>query len=329
MSIKSENNEGLILIIDALNLFMRHFVAHPAVNINGEHAGGIVGFLYSVIDMVERFNPASVIIVWEGGGSVRRRNIYSDYKMKRRPESLNRFYEDDIPDTVENRNRQISLIVEIMKKTSALQMYVPDCEADDVIAYLSMYRFKNNRKLIMSSDKDFYQLLDSKTIIYSPTWKKLVSSKDVIDKFCISPENFALAKSVCGDTSDNISGVKGVGFKTLAKRFPTMSLPATVSIDTLVDESREMIADGSKIKAFQNIVISENIIRRNWKLIYLDTSCLAATQIKKINYLIDTFKPNKNKLEVMKILIKEGLQTFNVDRMFLAFNSVGAQSWKT
>tara|TARA_Y100001963_G_scaffold160093_1_gene267769 strand:- start:20984 stop:21958 length:975 start_codon:yes stop_codon:yes gene_type:complete len=324
MSVNNESDEDLVLIVDALNLFMRHFVAHPAVNINGEHVGGVVGFLYSVIDMVERFHPTSVIIVWEGGGSTRRRNIYSDYKMKRRPESLNRFYEDDIPDTVENRNRQITLIVDILKKVPALQMYISDCEADDVIAYLSMYRFKDNRKLIVSSDKDFYQLLDSKTIIYSPTWKKLVSSKDVINKFCISPDNFALAKSICGDASDNISGVKGVGFKTLAKRFPEMSSYMTISIDDIVSESKNHIADGSKIKAFQNIASSENIIRRNWKLIYLDTSCLAPVQIKKINNLIDTFSPNKNKLEVMKILIKEGLQTFNVDRMFMAFNRIGA-----
>jgi len=203
-----------------------------------------------------------------------------------------------------------------------MQVYVPDCEADDVIGYMSKYAFKDKRKVIVSSDRDFYQLLDNKTIIYSPTWKKLVTFKEVKEKFGISPENFCLAKAICGDPSDNISGVKGVGFKTLSKRFPELRESTSVEISDIIDVCNMNISEGTKIKAYQEIVSSEDLIRRNWKLIYLDTVNLSASQIQKINYLIDTFAVSRNKIHMMRALIKEGIQSFNIDRAFLSFNHI-------
>tara|TARA_R110001583_G_scaffold16272_1_gene66636 strand:- start:9787 stop:10752 length:966 start_codon:yes stop_codon:yes gene_type:complete len=315
--------EDLVLIIDALNLFTRHFVAHPATGVNGEHVGGIVGFLYAIADFSERFKPTRIVVVWEGGGSSRKRAIYSDYKQKRKPEKLNRFYEDDIPDTIENRNHQIAILVSIFKSLPINQMYIEDCEADDVIGYLSKYKIPNDKKLIVSSDKDFYQLLNKKTIIYSPTWKKFVTSKEVSSKFGVSPENFCLAKSICGDPSDNINGVKGVGFKTLAKKFPDIGMPDSLTADDIVSQCNTMINDGKKLKSIIRISESKDLIKRNWKLIYLDTANLSASQISKINYNFDTFTPVRNKIHLMRLLIKEGIQTFNVDRLFLSLNHIG------
>jgi|15BtaG_2_1085339.scaffolds.fasta_scaffold00604_3 DNA polymerase-1 len=320
---KTASND-LVLIVDALNLFTRHFVAHPATGVNGEHVGGIVGFMYAIADFSERFKPSKVIVVWEGGGSSKKRSIYGDYKQKRRPEKLNRFYEDgEMPDTVENRNHQISTLVEIMKNLPIIQMYVPDCEADDVIGYISKYTFKNNKKLIISSDKDFYQLLDNHTIIYSPTWKKLITRIEVTEKFGISPENFCLAKAICGDPSDNIDGVDRVGFKTLAKRFPDFAQSSILSIQDITSRCKLMLAEGNNLKAIKNISESETLIKRNWSLIYLDTGNLSSQQISKIGYTFDNFKPSRSKISVMRILIREGIQTFNVDRLFLSLNHVG------
>ena len=318
-----ESEKDVILIVDALNLFTRHFIAHPATGENGQHVGGIVGFLYAVTNFVEKYKAKSVIIVWEGGGSKRKRDIYKNYKQKRRPKKLNRFYEGDIPDTVENRNHQISTLISVFSNLPVVQIYVPDCEADDVIGYISRYTFKDNRKLIVSSDKDFYQLLDSKTIIYSPTWKKLVTSKEVNEKFKISPENFCLAKAVCGDPSDNIKGVKGAGFKSLSKRFPEFNHSDTFHISDLIARCDEMIREGVKLKIVENIHSSEDLLRRNWRLMYLDTANLSGSQIIKIENIIDTFSPNSNKINVMRILLGEGIQQFNVDRMFLSFKFVG------
>ncbi len=313
----------MILLVDGMNLFVRAFVANPAISAHGYHVGGVVGFLNSLRNCMEKFKPEKVLVVWEGGGSSRRRSIYPDYKNKSRPQKLNRFYDTtEIPDTVENRNQQISIIVNLLKSTPICQMYVPDCEADDVIGYLSMYRFANEKKLIISSDKDFYQLLNTNTIIYSPTLKNLVTAKDVLLKYNVSAHNFCLAKCLCGDPSDNIKGVKGAGFKTIAKRFPIISSEKTVLISDIIAESKEMSMKKRAPKIFSEICQSEDKIKMNWKLIYLDTSTLSSKQIDQIKNEIDTFAPGRNKIEMLRKLIREGIQTLDVDRFFLSLSCV-------
>jgi 5'-3' exonuclease len=313
-----KNNDELILIVDGLNLFTRHFVAHPATSENGEHVGGIIGFLYAISNFSEMYRPSKIIVAWEGGGSIRKRSILKEYKAHRRPQRLNRFYEDDIPTTIENRNSQVSLIVKILKNLPVIQVYTPDCEADDVIGYICKYKFKDSKKVIVSSDKDFYQLLNNKTVIYSPTWKKIVTSIQVKEKFKISPENFCLAKAICGDASDNIPGVKSVGFKSLAKRFPLLREDNYMSLDSLIGTCHNEINEGTKVKIFKLILESEIDIKRNIRLIMLDTQNIAHKQIKDIEEIIDTFSPSRNKMNILRILLKEGINTFNVDRLFLS-----------
>jgi 5'-3' exonuclease len=313
-----KTDSDLILLIDGLNLFTRHFVANPSVSDSGNPAGGTVGFLNGISSLCEKFSPSRVIVVWEGGGSTRKRQIYTDYKQKRRPEKLNRYYENDIPNTVENRNKQIKVLIEIIDNLPVNQIYVPDCEADDVIGYLCKYSFRNTRKLLVSSDKDFYQLLDKLTIIYSPTWKKIVTFKEVNEKFGISPENFCLAKSICGDPSDNIPGVKGAGFKVLAKRFPSLASSSSVTIQEINSLCKSEIESGKKIKLYKNIFDSDSLIKRNWKLIYLDTNSLSANQISKVNFSLENYSTKRNKINSTRILIREGIKSFNIDRLFLS-----------
>lgn len=310
-----------ILIVDGLSLFVRHFVANPTMSSKGEPAGGVVGFLKGLQWVMNAVVPSQVIVVWEGGGSARKRKIFSEYKAKRRAQKLNRFYEDDIPNTVENRNWQIKSIVSLLRHVPVAQIYVEDCEADDVIGYLTKYRFSNEQKVILSSDKDFYQLLDEKTRIYSPTSKNFVGMQDVIDRFNIHPRNFCTAKALCGDPSDNVPGIKGVGFKSLAKRFPQLSSREDVSVSDIVKEASERCSvKGPKI--YQRIAEGEEIVRRNWKLMYLDTSMISATQVKKVENALDTFEPQRDKISLLRKLVKEGLTTFDGERFFFTFNYV-------
>ena len=307
-----------ILIIDAMNLFTRHYIAHPAMNSNGEQVGGIIGFLYELCRHIEEIKPAKTFIVWESGGSQKRRNILKEYKQGRRPGKLNRYYEDDIPDTIANRNFQLSLLIETIDTTTCNQIYIQDCEADDVIAYLSNYYFKDKRKIIVSSDKDFYQLLSNNTVIYSPTWKRYVNKHTVLDKFEIHPNNFCLAKAIVGDKSDNIEGVKGVGFKFLSKYFPEFKEEQDILLSDLINKCNKKINEGTKIKKYGKIITSSNIIKRNIKLMILDTGFLTNEQVKKVKFSIEQKENTKNKLSMIRLLIKNGINNFNVDRMFLA-----------
>ena len=305
-----------------MGLYLRHFIAHPAMGKDGQHVGGIVGFLLDLKKIVERFKPNPIYIVWEGGGSVRRRAIYKDYKSHRRPERLNRFYENDIPSTVSDRDNQIKILVKLLKLTPVCQVYVPDCEADDVIGYMSRYHFKDALKIILSADKDYYQLISEGSIIYSPTWKKLVQEDDVLERFGVHPVNFSIAKAICGDDSDNIPGVDGVGFKTLAKRFPELSGNAELTVEHILNVAQDRVKSGSKVQAYHNIADNEVLIKRNLSLVHLDTANLAAYQIDRINGICDNFKPTRNKIEFIRALLQEGIQTFNVDQFFLALTHI-------
>ena len=104
-----------VLIIDGLNFFMRHFVANPTMSDHGNHVGGFVGFLKGLGHLCDRIAPSEIIVAWESGGSPRRRAIFKDYKDKRRPQKLNRYYQDDIPDTTQNRDNQITKIIEALR----------------------------------------------------------------------------------------------------------------------------------------------------------------------------------------------------------------------
>ena len=222
-----------VLIIDGLNFFTRHFVVNPTMSQNGEHLGGFVGFLKGLRLLSERCSPEQIVVVWEGGGSLRRRAIFSDYKAGRRPQKLNRYY-DDIPDTVSNRNKQVALLVEALKYVPVRQVYVPDCEADDAIAYMTRYYYREHKCVIVSSDKDLYQLIDGRVTQWSPGQKVYITPDKVKKKFGVSVENFVTTRAFTGDPSDGIKGVPHAGFKSLAKRFPSLGEDRHVSVSDVV-----------------------------------------------------------------------------------------------
>ena len=133
-------DERPVMLVDAYNLFIRNFVANPLMA-EGQHVGGVTGFLQSLNSLLAAHRPKECVIVWEGGGSTRRQSIFPDYKSKRRPVKLNRFHEGEIPDTFENRNWQVRLLIHTMKNLPVRQIYVSDCEADDVIGYIAKYSY--------------------------------------------------------------------------------------------------------------------------------------------------------------------------------------------
>jgi len=312
---------GPILVIDGLNVFMRHFVANPTMSNLGHHVGGTVGFLKNVKLLADKIKPVNIVVVWEGGGAQRRRAIYPEYKVSRRPQKLNRFYGEDLPSTTENRTDQVSLTVRFLRHAPVLQIYVADCEADDVIGYLVKHTFSDKECVIASSDKDYYQLLSDRVIQWSPGQKKFITPEDVSEKFEISVENFCTARAIIGDSSDNIPGVKGAGFKTLAKRFPELKNHEFVSVDDIISSSCLLTAS-SKLKLYERISNDSEAIRRNWKLMHLGTMNLSGNQIEKISGALDTFEPSCSKISLIRALMKEGIDTFDVDSFYMSINSV-------
>jgi DNA polymerase-1 len=308
------NDNRKVLLIDAYNLFIRNFVASPLMA-EGQHIGGIVGFLQSLNLLIANHKPKECVIVWEGGGSTRRRAIYPDYKSRRRPVKLNRFHEGDIPDTVENQTWQVHVLVNAMKNLPVRQIYVSDCEADDVIGYLAKYSYKDSHVLIVSSDHDYLQLVNDRVTVWSPTLKSIVTKEAVKEKMGVPPHNLVIARCFCGDSSDNLPGIKGVGLKTLVKRFPELATDSVIEIDDIMSKVRSMPEKSQKI--FQDMKNGENLARMNWKLMNLDVANLSWNQITRVNSSVETAIPTGNKIQLIRSLIKAGIKTFDVDRLYL------------
>ena len=307
--------DGPVMLVDAYNLFIRNFVANPLME-EGQHVGGTVGFLKSIGALVAAHRPSSLIVIWEGGGSSRRRAIFPHYKDNRRPQKLNRFHEGDIPDTVENRNWQVKLLVSLLKNLPIRQVYVSDCEADDVIGYMARYHYKDRKILIVSSDHDYLQLVDERVQVWSPTLKAIVNSDFVKQKFGVPPHNLCVTRCFTGDASDCLPGIHGAGLKTMVKMFPSLSGDDELTVDEVISMC-EIHPKLKSVKVLKAILENKEVARTNWKLMSLDVSNLSASQVHKINTSFDIPIPVPDKMGMIRQLVKNGIKTFDVDRFYL------------
>ena len=309
-----------VVVIDGLNIFSRHYEANPAMSGDGQQVGGFVGTLSTIRELINLVHPRRVIVAWEGGGSKRRRSIDKDYKKGRAPrlEGLNRYY-DDIPDTLENRNFQLANLINFLRTTPVEQIYAQDAEADDAIAYV-IGSMPEARFLIASSDRDMYQLIeDGRVVVWTPGRRKFVTEKECLAEFRIHPTNFALAKAIVGDVGDNVKGVKGCGWKYLARWAPGLSTSETVYMSDLLS-SLGSLNETKRSKTIENILASKDKISKNLRLVSLSASSLPHQAARRIDNQLESGPGSlPGKLDMMRYFIKEKLQLVDADSLHAAF----------
>ena len=99
----------------------------------------------------------------------------------------------------------------------------------------------------MSTDKDFFQLVDERVQVYSPT-RKITYDVDLVYKeFGVYPQNMLTGRAIDGDRSDGIPGVKGVGIKSLVKEYPELSENKPFDILQLMDSAKDRETKVSKL----------------------------------------------------------------------------------
>ena len=299
-------------------------MANEEINNKGEPIGGVIGVLKGINVFLDKFSPQKIFIIWESGGpSPRRKKISSSYKANR--SKLKEFtkykagtgsMKDVLRLDEETKLNQLLLLSKLLKTTPIHQIFVSETECDDIIAYLIRGRLLNNnvKKMIVSSDKDFIQLLDDPTVeIYDPATKSIINEQKIIEKYSISPRNFCLAKTLVGDDSDNLAGIPGAGWKTVAKRFPILSEKnKDIMISDLLECSKINLNNKKQIKIYKDVLINEELIKTNWSLMYLNISTLSASQINKIDSTIDNHEYKMDKLSFIKTLLEAGIST-NLD----------------
>jgi DNA polymerase-1 len=251
-----------VLIIDGLNTFIRVFSVIPTTNDDGIHVGGIVGFLRSIGYTINMIRPTRAIIVFDGkGGSNRRRKIYPEYKQKRKTKyRVNRSYDfASQEDEKQNMIMQLQRIVEYLDALPVTVLSYDNIEADDTIGYLCRQVLTDSQITIMSTDKDFLQLANSRIKVWSPTKKKMYDEDMVLDEYGITSHNLIWYRVLDGDKSDNISGVRGLGLKTIQKKLPFLSENRIVQIDEVLDalpESKDVIELNYKLMQLSDVDIS-------------------------------------------------------------------------
>lgn len=314
-------NDPVLLIIDAYNLFIKNYIVVPSLTPNGEMVGGVKGFLKSLQSFLFEFKVEKVLVVWDGvGGSKKRRESYKGYKEGRKPLQLNKnliqehLTQDEL---FQNRKFQFIRTIEYLNQLPVIQLMIDKVEADDVVSFIClMEEHKGLKKVIISADKDFYQLCSDEVSLYRTTQKEHVNGADVLSLFNISPMNFALARSVCGDASDNIKGVERAGLATLAKRFPLLAEETSKTIDELIQYAYEQIESGSKIKLYKNVLENKQLIEENYKITQLYSPSISVQNTDKIRNTINNFIPTFLKTEITKMMIKDGFLDVNWERMF-------------
>ena len=240
-----QQNERYMLI-DGLNLFFRNFSAINAVNSNGVHVGGLGGFFRSLGALIKQIQPTQVIVVFDGiGSSNNRKNIIPEYKSGRNITRVTKHeLFDNIDDEDESKYNQIVRIIQYLKTLPVKVITLGKVEADDVIAYMSDILPTNDddRVFIVSSDKDYLQLISRKVIVYRPVEREYYTEETVREKFNLDPHNFILYKSLMGDASDALPGIKGLGAKKLFKLFPELSTQK-LTFEDIISMSEERIKD--------------------------------------------------------------------------------------
>ena len=295
-----------VLVIDGLNTFIRSWSTAPNLNDDGDHIGGIVGTLKSIGYAIRLLNPTRVIIVFDGkGGAKHRQKTYSAYKEDRVKNKLrlNRAYTDMMnpEDEQLSLRRQLVSLAELLTALPVTVMMYDGIEADDVIGYIATELIGENNLQIMSSDKDFLQLVRKNVQVYSPS-KKIIYTEDVVlEEFGIHPTNFISFRMMDGDKSDSISGIKGLGIKTIIKNFSPLTQSTRVSLDELTSWVN---GQPKKTKAHNMFLSNLDICERNRKLMSLEELDFSGQlKLKIVDHWNDT-TPKFDKFEFLKLGVK-------------------------
>ena len=268
------------LLIDGNNIMKIASVDHK-MNSDGKEYGIILTSLRLIGDTLKKKDFDYCIVAYDGEGSgVLRYQYYKDYKANRdKNYELHNPNKSEYDKYIENyaRNilrhsrenaakeseddsfaRQKPILQEILDELCIRQYEFENVEGDDIISYYVKNKKDDEKVVIVSSDRDLTQLISDTVCIYNPRDKEFITKENAVKKLGILSENIVLQKIICGDVSDNIKGVKGVGLDTLKKLFPEFT-DKKLDLDFVIGRSKELLeqrkAEKKKpLKSLENIV---------------------------------------------------------------------------
>jgi len=247
------------------------FSAVPALNDDGDHIGGVTGFLRSIAANIRQHKPTRCVVVFDGkGGSRRRKDLYPNYKANRANKTaFNRYQEfASLEDEQDSMKRQFGRLIQYLNCLPITTLSIDNVEADDIMAYIAneIYTKDDNRATIVSTDRDFLQLVNNRISVWSPIKKKMYTPSVMQEEFGFSPKNYLLYRSFIGDKSDNIPGLKGVGPKSLIKYFPMFTEDREILVQEIVEYATNV---DKKYKVHELVSNNKELLELNYKLMQL------------------------------------------------------------
>lgn len=345
------------LLIDASNLLEVCFAANKSLNSNGEEIGAVFSFLLQIKLLLRKGNFRYIYAFFDGNQSgVMRASLNPDYKANRDKT----YDEEDLSDYAKALNahlrymqskiykkrnsktedekasffRQREILIQCLDELFIRVMESDGTEADDFIGYYVSHKKPEERIVIVSNDRDLTQLISEDVIIYVQSMKDFVNTKNHKEKMGYDYHNVLLKKVICGDTSDNIKGIKGVGETTLFNNFPEIK-DREVTLDEVIEKAKlineERISEKKKpLKWAENIVNKvtdgcqgEQIYEINEKIINLKNP-LMPEEAKELleSFMYAPLDPEGRSFEnLYKILCDAGVDELKDERHFGNFFS--------
>ena len=301
-----------VMVIDALNMYFRAYIVDPSLSTNGEPIGGIKGFIKILQKMCREMKPDQIVICWDGaGGSNKRRAQNKNYKSGRKPIRLNRSVRNmSLDEETENKIWQQTELFGLLNHMPIIQFIFPEVEADDVIsAVVQAPAYEGWQKVIISSDKDFLQLLgNDDVVLYRPIQKQFLNRLRVVEDYGIHPTNFAMARAMVGDPSDNLAGIRGIGLPTVAKRLSFLQEGKSFTFSDIYEHCEKT---ENKLKIHTNILENKAVIEDNYKRMQLYSPAISVQSKEKIKYTLENADMGFNKTGMTKIMYEIGFGELN------------------
>lgn len=305
------------LLVDGNALFKTGYHgAKNLVNYKGEPIGGVYQFLTMLRKLMNETVYHNIYVFWDGEFSGRLRYaFYPDYKSKR-----NKVYDGDGTRPVDDEQQ---IIQRLMVQTYLEELFIKqleDCEveSDDFIAYYTLNKKENEHITICTNDSDICQLIKYDNVrIYKCDKKLYIDRENFKDVFGYHYLNVVLVKTIVGDTTDTIKGVKGVGEKGFLEKFGNVVNEPTTLInilETAFKLNEERIANKQKpLVAYTNIIngISDgdfsgaDLYEVNDRLTNLSKPLLTESSIRNLEELVENKLVGDRGIKNALSLIKE------------------------
>jgi DNA polymerase-1 len=245
-----------LFLLDAYALAYRSyyaFIKNPRINSKGENTSAVYGFANSLLEVINKYKPDYIGVVFDPSGPNFRHEMYKEYKANR----------EAMP---EDMRQSIPYIKEMIEAFNIPVLEVKGYEADDVIGTLAKKAEKNGFEVfMMTPDKDYAQLVSDNIFVFKPARggnpPEIWTADKVKEKFKVSPENIIDLLGLMGDSSDNIPGCPGIGPKGAEKLITEYD-----SIEGVYEN-----IDKLKGKQKQNLIDFKDQVLLSKKLVTIDT----------------------------------------------------------